>query len=348
MQLANRLLCASAFVALVAPAPCIAQTVSPISGSGSGSITNIATGACLTGGPITTTGTVSGTYAINAQTGTSYTVLSTDACKLVTFSNGSAIAVTLPQATGSFGAGFGFDVQNLGVGTVTITPTTSTVNGAATLVLTTNQGCTLISDGTNWQVSACPALITGGLSSPITTAVIDSTPGASATPAWKWTGALYKAGNGTTNVPLNYWFDSGATAVTSWDANGTVYGMDAHTSCGKWYDIYIDNVEKAYVACDGGFYFANGGQAQNMQLSNYFGIVGKTIWESNADGTWIALTNSATLPTLSSIGTAATAGAGARATIGDATACATFAGTVTGGGSTKCPLYSDGTVWRQG
>jgi hypothetical protein len=98
---------------------------------------------------------VSGTVPvpINAQTGTTYTVLSTDNGKLVTTSNASAIAVTLPQATGSFTTGFVFAVQNKGAGTATITPTTSTINGASTLVLPTNQGVTIISDGANWQIS---------------------------------------------------------------------------------------------------------------------------------------------------------------------------------------------------
>lgn len=146
-------------MALILSAPVSAQFIpgggGGGGGGGSGTVTNVATGACLTGGPITTTGTVSGTYVINAQTGTTYTVLSTDACALVTLSNASAIAVTLPQATGSFAAGFGFDVQNKGVGLVTITPTTSTINGLSTLTLATNQGCTIVSDGTNWQVSSC-------------------------------------------------------------------------------------------------------------------------------------------------------------------------------------------------
>lgn len=98
---------------------------------------------------------VSGTVPvpINAQTGTTYTVLSTDNGKLVTTSNASAIAVTLPQATGSFTTGFVFAIQNKGAGTATITPTTSTINGASTLVLPTNQGVTIISDGANWQIS---------------------------------------------------------------------------------------------------------------------------------------------------------------------------------------------------
>jgi hypothetical protein len=41
---------------------------------------------------------------------------------------------------------------------VTITPTTSTVNGASTLVIPQNTGCTVTSDGTNYQVSACSAI----------------------------------------------------------------------------------------------------------------------------------------------------------------------------------------------
>lgn len=127
-----------------------------------GTVTSVGTGAGLTGGVITTSGTISTTELIRAVTTTSDTILSSDAAKLVTYSNGSAIAVTLPQATGSFAAGFAFSVQNLGAGTVTITPTTSTINGASTLAVTTNQGCDIVSDGTNWQVSACTAVVPSG------------------------------------------------------------------------------------------------------------------------------------------------------------------------------------------
>jgi hypothetical protein len=94
---------------------------------------------------------------INAQTGTTYTVLSTDAAKLVTFNNVGAVAVTLPQATtAGFGAGFSFIVSVLpAAGNLTITPTTSTINGAATLLMGQNTSCTIISDGTNYLVSGC-------------------------------------------------------------------------------------------------------------------------------------------------------------------------------------------------
>ena len=90
--------------------------------------------------------------AVNAQTGTTYTVVAADQTKLVTLSNAAAIAVTLPQATGSFAAGFYLDVANLNAGVVTVTPTTSTINGAASFVLNRFHSVRLVSDGTNWQV----------------------------------------------------------------------------------------------------------------------------------------------------------------------------------------------------
>ena len=123
---------------------------------------------------------------IDAQVGTSYTVVAADENKLLTFNNGSATAVTLPQATtAGFTVGAVFSVSNLGAGAVTITPTTSTINGNATVVLNQNQGALIVSDGTNYSawVSAAPSgsgtvtsvaeSFTGGLisvgGSPITT-----------------------------------------------------------------------------------------------------------------------------------------------------------------------------------
>jgi len=88
---------------------------------------------------------------VNAQTGTSYTVVVADYGQLLTLSNPSAIAVTLPQATGSF-ATFNLSLSNKGAGTVTITPTTSTINGAASLALAQGWGAFIVSDGVNYQV----------------------------------------------------------------------------------------------------------------------------------------------------------------------------------------------------
>lgn len=87
---------------------------------------------------------------VNLQTGTTYTYLTADFRKLVTHSNGSAIAGTLPQAGASFPAGWFMVVQNRGAGALTITPTTSTIDGAATLILNQNEGAIVVSDGTNY------------------------------------------------------------------------------------------------------------------------------------------------------------------------------------------------------
>lgn len=89
--------------------------------------------------------------SVNAQTGASYTVALSDYGQLVTFNNSGAVAVTLPQATSSFAA-FNFFATNLGAGTVTITPTTSTINGASSLALSQGQSVWVVSDGTNYQI----------------------------------------------------------------------------------------------------------------------------------------------------------------------------------------------------
>lgn len=99
---------------------------------------------------------------VNAQTGTTYTYLTTDFRKLVTHTNGSAIAGTLPQAGASFPAGWWMMVQNRGAGAVTITPTTSTIDGAATLVLNQNEGAIVVSDGTNYFTLRGKASAAGG------------------------------------------------------------------------------------------------------------------------------------------------------------------------------------------
>lgn len=113
---------------------------------------------------------------VNAQSGTSYAFVAADENKLVTFNNAAATAVALSQATtAGFTVGAVFDTYNIGAGTVTITPATSTINGSATLVLAQGQGAMVVSDGTNYfaRVSAAPG---GGSGFPIT---IGSTPIAS-------------------------------------------------------------------------------------------------------------------------------------------------------------------------
>jgi hypothetical protein len=93
-----------------------------------------------------------GSAGVNVQTGTTYTFVQGDQNKLVTGTNSGAQAYALPQAgsSGNFANGWMAKVENRGAGTMTITPTTSQIDGAASLALTTNQGIILESDGTNY------------------------------------------------------------------------------------------------------------------------------------------------------------------------------------------------------
>lgn len=103
--------------------------------------------------------------SINAQVGTTYALAGSDRSKLVTLKNAAAVAVSLAQAGATFPAGWITKVSNQGAGTVTITATTSTINGVATLVLLTGQSVDLISDGTNYF--ACVGVTTFPVTSPI-------------------------------------------------------------------------------------------------------------------------------------------------------------------------------------
>jgi hypothetical protein len=96
---------------------------------------------------------------VNYQTGTTYSFQPVDTTYLVSFSNASAIAACLssPQSACSgitqpyfFSKGSIFSVVNTGAGTVTITCSSCTINGSATLTLATGQGVDIYGDGVNF------------------------------------------------------------------------------------------------------------------------------------------------------------------------------------------------------
>lgn len=188
-----------------------------------GSVNSVATGACLTGGTITVSGTIAGSSPVNAQTGTTYSVANTDQCKLVTLSNAAPVAVTLPQAGsgGQYLAGWQACFSDLGAGTATITPTTSTIDGAPSLALTTNQGACVYSDGSNFfSVRGIGGSITYPLTAPN---------GTSAAPSYSFTNGtgsgLYAPSNGAVTLlsgPSNALNITGGTASTSTGVGGSI------------------------------------------------------------------------------------------------------------------------------
>jgi hypothetical protein len=89
----------------------------------------MATGFPAATGDVLTSGMFNGlvTFTTNAQTGTTYTAVSTDQYQvLVTMSNASANAFKIPtNATYAFPIGTALTVLNIGAGTCTISATTS-------------------------------------------------------------------------------------------------------------------------------------------------------------------------------------------------------------------------------
>jgi hypothetical protein len=86
----------------------------------------------------------------NPQTGTTYTFVAADFTKLVTLSNASPVAVTLPlEATVPWPTGTQLRLLNQGAGTVTVAGAVGvTINGSP-LTLTQYKGANLIKTGTN-------------------------------------------------------------------------------------------------------------------------------------------------------------------------------------------------------
>ena len=86
--------------------------------------------------------------SFNAQTGTTYTIQSSDVNKLVTLSNASGITLTIPN--GIFSTGQQINIQQIGAGQVTIANDgTSSFTGTGTKLRAQYSAATIICTGTN-------------------------------------------------------------------------------------------------------------------------------------------------------------------------------------------------------
>lgn len=114
-------------------------------------VSSVTGGVGITVSPTTGAVVVSSLATQRNNTTTSDTLLSTDSGTVVTESNASAVAVGIAVAsTTGFTTGNYWTVKNKGAGLVTITPTTSTIDGNATLTVKQNQSVDFYSDGTNY------------------------------------------------------------------------------------------------------------------------------------------------------------------------------------------------------
>lgn len=126
-------------------------------GGGSGTLTNVATACGISGGPITTTGTLSLSSLTGAHNG-AYAVVSGDCGRILT-SNTTAAWTIAQASTGGFITGWAASINNIGAGTITLTATTSTFYGGpsanisgSVLTVQPNSSVVIASDGTNYQV----------------------------------------------------------------------------------------------------------------------------------------------------------------------------------------------------
>jgi hypothetical protein len=131
-----------------------------VASGATGDIEGVTAGTGISGGGTSGTVTVSldytasNTLTLNAQTGTSYTLVAGDAAgKLVTTSNASAITVTVPPSV--FAAGEQINLQSIGAGLTTfaagagVTITSTGATAAAPILRAQYSACTVICTASN-------------------------------------------------------------------------------------------------------------------------------------------------------------------------------------------------------
>ncbi len=212
---------------------------------------------------------------VNAQTGTTYAFVAADYGYLVTFSNVSATAVSLPQATTTF-ATFNVMACNRGAGDVTITPATSTINGAATLVLKQNQCTTIVADGTNYQILS-------GYVQPITCA------------AHNWVSTISAAGVPSCTQPA--FSDVSSTIAAAQVGTATITGQTVNNSPNTSNDYFL-----YFSAADGAIRKCTVGACTSAGSSGVTSLNGLTGSLTAAAGTGIGVSAVGTTVTISNTG----------------------------------------------
>ncbi len=127
-------------------------------GGGSGTVTSVATGCGLSGGPIVATGTIIASSTVTAHNG-NYAILTGDCGNILT-SNTTATYTLAQAGSAGFLAGWFVTIENVGSsGNITVTTTTSVFYGnggsTSTGVVPPNSGVKLRADGAgNWLVES--------------------------------------------------------------------------------------------------------------------------------------------------------------------------------------------------
>ena len=249
-----------------------APTITPFTNAG---LVGVGTSGLLNNLTLDNTLAISGSVLGSTTTfnalgvATTYTVLASDMGKVLTSTNTSSLAVTLPQAgTTGFLTGQGFTIVNYGTGTVVVTPTISTINGASSLTLQQGQSASFYSNGTNWI-----AALGGSNAINATASTLNVTGnGAASTSQLNISGIPYTGGSGTTTTPLIYISPSGTASVTNWDTTGTYLGLNAGSGfTGKLIGLHVNGGPNVFSVDQSGNVYLAGSLSFGGTASTLFG-----------------------------------------------------------------------------
>lgn len=244
------------------------------------------------------------------QTGTSYTIAQTDNCNVVTLTNGSPIAVTLPApgTGGGFYNNFHTEVFAAGAGTATITPSGGvTINGASTLTVPAAKSVNVWS-GTDglWYASAGGGGTTGagaftsltwGSGSTIGGSLTGGTTAATITATGTNGNLLVEAnGSGTVNLAGSTKANSSLQATTVASAVNAVQASGAIASGAPIINVVGTDTNPPLIVTakgTGATYLGGQGTIANagLQVANPAGtIVNQVVVTPAATGTAAAIT----------------------------------------------------------
>jgi hypothetical protein len=248
------------------------STVGPLGtgGGGSGTVSSgtigqpaIYTGTTTVGsGPINlgTMTTGSPAAVLDSQTsGSPYSVITGDWGGLLNITSASAYAVTLPQAgTTGFASGWNTTILNLGAGLVTVTPTTSTINGQSSFILQKWDSIIPLSDGVNYRAT----IDCGSMANNVPSNVIFGGAGAYKCPVQvsigtglSLSGGVLSASGGAGGASIT--ITSAAPSSSSYTFTGTVSYVGSSLANAQ-VSIYKNGLWQAFVLTDaaGNFSYA--------------------------------------------------------------------------------------------
>jgi hypothetical protein len=186
-----------------------------------------------------------GTITINSQSGTTYTVGTTDQGKEIILTNTSAVTMTLPQAGSTgFPATWASEIYNYASPLVTINTTTSTIDGQSSFYILKGHSVWLISDGANWQVlnkeitqtASNNSFIVGGVGNTINTTDSNAKYNVVLGGSTNGTGDATNqtiAGGASNTASANYATVGGGESNTASGINSTVTGGDNNRASGQ-------------------------------------------------------------------------------------------------------------------